>query len=363
MNPPRRPRLGTALAITLGAFVGDGRSAQPPGEVTTSAYSEFAAPEPGIEIYHGAVKIGPSTPAMRPPVVSVVPAPVVETVVPAAVVAPAEAKGLPGAPDARVSDAVVDTLYSVREDSRKVSTAAAVMLGRMGTWLKAPQPEPRLLPVVCSQPVGNPPSTFTPSSAPWLTPIPAGWPTPPPPAVTPPTQVIVIREPVPTQPMPAPVVQPPPVISFPAPAPAPAPIVIREPAPAAVPAAEPARGITLTPELLIGLAVGVFGIGFGLAARFRELRPRQSEETPQPVVPSPSPAVPENVLMVGGYNAGPVPELAEKFELGPSYEEEQQEKKRAEEQSSQAVLEFILAQNLALQAAAITATESRPETV
>lgn len=342
MNPPRRPRLGRTIAVALAAFVGGDLTAVEPPE---------PVPEAGIEIYHGAVKVGPTAPAMRPPTATLVPAPVVELPAPAPLPNPilqVEAR-VPAAPDARVSEAMVDTLHSVREDTRRVSSAAALVLGRVGTWLKAPQPEPRVIfPVAYSQPLAPPqPSVVPPSvSAPWLTPPLSGSPA----TVTPPTQVIVIREPAPApaQPATAPVPTPQ-VVQLPA-APPPAPIIIRETVPA--PAVEPARGITLTPELLIGLAVGLVGVVFGLAGRFRGVREKPAEETPLAApVAAPTPAVPENVLMVGGYNAGPLPDLAETFDLGPSYEEEQRQKKLAEEQSSQAVLEFILAQNLALQAA------------
>jgi hypothetical protein len=54
---------------------------------------------------------------------------------------------------------------------------------------------------------------------------------------------------------------------------------------------------------------------------------------------------------MGQYSAGPVPETAEKFDLGPNYQDEQKQKKQVEEASNQAAVEFILNQNLALLAA------------
>jgi hypothetical protein len=51
------------------------------------------------------------------------------------------------------------------------------------------------------------------------------------------------------------------------------------------------------------------------------------------------------------YNAGPLPETAEAFEIGPSYHEELHQKKQTEEANNQAAVEFLLTQNLALLAA------------
>ena len=43
--------------------------------------------------------------------------------------------------------------------------------------------------------------------------------------------------------------------------------------------------------------------------------------------------------------------MAETFDIGPSYHDEQEQKKQQEAENQAAVLEFILSQNLALQAA------------
>jgi len=79
------------------------------------------------------------------------------------------------------------------------------------------------------------------------------------------------------------------------------------------------------------------------------------------VAPAPSPVpaviVPERpadpcaVRLQGRYDAGPLPETAEKFDLGPTCHDELRQKKQAEEQTNAAAVEFILNQNLALLAA------------
>ena len=54
------------------------------------------------------------------------------------------------------------------------------------------------------------------------------------------------------------------------------------------------------------------------------------------------------VRLQGKYNAGPVPETAEKFDLGPTYHDDVAAKKQAEVRNNDAVVQFILDQNLAL---------------
>ena len=50
----------------------------------------------------------------------------------------------------------------------------------------------------------------------------------------------------------------------------------------------------------------------------------------------------------GTFNAGPLPETAEKFDLGPTYHDDLWEKKQTEVRNNEAVVQFILDQNLAL---------------
>ena len=82
---------------------------------------------------------------------------------------------------------------------------------------------------------------------------------------------------------------------------------------------------------------------------------RKTVATPaqvSPIIPMPMPAIDSNsVQLMGKYNAGPMRETAEKFEMGPTYHEELRQKKQVEEVNNTAAVEFILNQNLALLAA------------
>jgi hypothetical protein len=327
-------------------------AAEPP-VVVPATYSEPAPPEPEIERFHGTVKVNPvapPAPAMRPPMVEMTPPmepPIVQV----------EARNVaPLPPDTRVSDAVVDTLQAVREDTRRVSTSAAVLLGQMGGWLKAPPAEPRAIgptiPITITYPAPVQPATppaYYPQIQPWMTTLPSAPVAPLPPisqvsATTQPFQpppqptIIVLHEPAP-----APVAVPAPV----------APVYVTAPAPAPLPASvvQPERA----PESLLGFGVGVAGLGIGLASWFRSSRQKRAEtESPKTAATTlPTPAAPplDGVILAGGLYAGPRPELAEPFDLGPSYEDEQLAKKKLESENQNAVLEFILSQNLALHAA------------
>ncbi|MBA4190554.1 MAG: hypothetical protein C0467_21415 [Planctomycetaceae bacterium] len=352
MNPPFWPRLGGTFAIGLAVLAAHNAvSAEPPTPVVQAEYPEPPAPEPEIERYHGTKKVGPispQAPALRPPVVIMVPPPEPVVQVEARTVA------VPVVPDTRVSDAVVDTLHTVRDDTRRVSTAAAVLLGQVGGWLKAPAPEARaVFPITFSYPAPAPipQPAYYPPVPPWLMPAPAMLPAMP---STPITQasasvqqpagqqptIIVIREPNPAP------------IAPPAAAP-----VVYAPAPLPPSVVEPARGVASAPESYIGIVFGIFGLGIGLASWLRSGRQKRATQSPHTTAattfPSASPAASplDGVILEGGLYAGPRPDLAEPFDLGPSYEQEQVEKKRLESENQNAVLEFILSQNLALKAA------------
>jgi len=110
---------------------------------------------------------------------------------------------------------------------------------------------------------------------------------------------------------------------------------------------EQVQGITLSHELLLGLSGGIVGLGVGAWAwRRRKAVPSSRGTHPLPYVPLGG----EGVLLMGRYNAGPRPTTAEKFEIGPSYAVMREEKKKAETQNQQALVEFILGQNVALHA-------------
>lgn len=350
MNPAFWPRLGGTFAIGAASLLAGTAAAQLPTPVVPATHSEPAPPPPEIERFHGTVKVGPMTPptppapVLRPPIVEMtLPDPIVQiesrTI--------AEPAPLPVLPDTRVPDAVVDTLHSVREDTRRVSTAAAVLLGQVGGWLKAPRPEaPRtIVPINVTYPAPAAPIT---QITPLVVPQPAYYP-PVPPWMVPATQYPQLP-----QFPPAAMTQ---QVSASAPQQQPTVIVIRDPNPASVaapapvlvapaPTVEPAKGTTT--ESLLGFGVGMIGLGIGLVGWIRS---RKKAEPAAAAVPTSTPATPpDGVLLAGGLYAGPRPEFAEKFDLGPTYEDEQLAKKRLEEENQNAVLEFILSQNIALQA-------------
>jgi hypothetical protein len=110
---------------------------------------------------------------------------------------------------------------------------------------------------------------------------------------------------------------------------------------------EQVRGITLSPELLLGVSAGIIGLGVGAWGwrRRKTVSPTRGMH-PLPYVPMGG----EGVLLMGRYNAGPRPTTAERFEIGPSYAAMREEKKKIEAQNQQALVEFILGQNVALHA-------------
>jgi hypothetical protein len=134
------------------------------------------------------------------------------------------------------------------------------------------------------------------------------------------------------------------------PAPAAAPpqiIVVREPNDAR-PAPELVRGLTISFEMMIAIGIGLAVAAFATWAWIRGMN------RPQPIpipIEAEQPIDPNSVRLMGQYNAGPRPEIAEKFEIGPSYQEDVKKKKQMEEANNSAAVEFILNQNLALLAA------------
>ncbi len=128
-------------------------------------------------------------------------------------------------------------------------------------------------------------------------------------------------------------------------------VVIRESGGEARPAplAEAPRGITLGGEALLGIGIGAAGLGFGFAGWRRKSSTAAAKTTLRHPEPT-SPMAGDGVMLMGKYNSGPRKETAERFDMGVNYETEKKEKKKTEAQSQQAVLEFILSQNLALHA-------------
>ena len=244
-------------------------------------------------------------PAALPHTISTTSRPLVEVYYGTTKVTPAEAD--PVVPAAATNDsryreplrpgeALVETLHAVRDGSKSVSDAAATLLDNVSARVLAVPPEPRQI-------------VFTPA----------------PPAAQP--TVVVIREPA----------------------------ADARPGPAA----EPARGAAVGVDVLAALALcGVAGY-FGYRAWERRVKPPEpvAAVAPPPApVPLPAPvAVPvpvePGVVLMGMYDAGPLPATAQKFDLGPTYHDDLRVKKQAVETSDQAAVEFVLNQNLALLAA------------
>ena len=139
-----------------------------------------------------------------------------------------------------------------------------------------------------------------------------------------------------------------PVRSEPREEPKPTVIVVREAAPAlpALPAEAP--GVKLSSEVLIA-TVAFFGmalIGTILAVAGRSSKSSWSFFGRRP---EPSP-VREGHVAVGGRDAGPLPPTAEKFDLGPTYSEQLVLEQATIQAGENAMLQFILDQNLTMRA-------------
>lgn len=253
----------------------------------------LSTPAERVEVYHGVHRVGP---VARPPVVLV-----------------EYPRPTPIGDDAAHNQALAETLREVRESNRQLTTAVA-KLAEAAERPPAPQAEPRPIIFASYPPVPN-------ANAPWLNPAPGLVPVAPPPA------------PAPVQP------------TF---------VVVREPAPPAAPAVPqpvPATtGLNMPSEaaLGIGAAIGIFGL---LAwARGRRIEPAPiTVSVGQPVAAAPAALIETpGVRLMGEYNAGPLPESAEAFDVGPSYQEELAEQKRIEKANEAAATELLLSTNLAL---------------
>jgi hypothetical protein len=126
-------------------------------------------------------------------------------------------------------------------------------------------------------------------------------------------------------------------------------VVIREPSESRQ-APETATGMNFNIATIFAFSVGFLGLAFSI----KTLTARKKEQAGVPVFHSgsaPVPLDPNSVQLMGKYNAGPKPETAEKFEIGPTFHDQIQQKKQAEEANNTAAVELILNQNLALLAA------------
>jgi hypothetical protein len=197
----------------------------------------------------------------------------------------------------RSAEALADTLHSLRDGTREISAAAVGVLGKVGNRLKhTVESRPIILASYSMPSLPQPQITLAPS-----------------PSQSPQPQVIVVRE-------------------------------------AAEPPSAARHGLTLSIELLAACSIGLVGVLFAGMAWARGSR--QQKPAAVPAIHGAAPPVdPDGVHLMGKYNAGPLRETAEKFDIGPSYHEEIKQKKQVEESSNAAAVEFILSQNLALLAA------------
>jgi hypothetical protein len=209
----------------------------------------------------------------------------------------------------RAAESFLDTLRTLREGTDKFTTAAVNLLDKVSERTK-PTAEPRHISLIS---YSTPPaySPLQDANTPWLASRSnaAGLTAASTPAetVTAPT-VVVVREPA-TEPRP-----------------------------------EQARGLFLSIENLLAFGVAAIAFVFGIWARSRTVQAKSAE-----AIIAPAPVIDPNALqLMGGYNAGPLPDTAERFEIGLTYHEEIQQQKKIEEQNNVAAVEMILNQNLAL---------------
>jgi hypothetical protein len=292
-----RRRLAAAVLTSVLGATSVARAADPPPVQPAQ-----------VEIFHGAKKVWPlSAPPVQPP-----PKPVV----------PAESKGGPVVEEpGRASAAFMAACAAVRDGSTSVTKSATNLLDRISDRMAVQTEARQIMLASFIPPPSHQPQPAPPANLPWLTPTQTQTPPTQPAAVSTPQTptVVVIRET--------------------------APDVHRVEVPVAAPTLPEPRGVVMTPELMIAAGFGVFGLMFGLAAWARGGRAARSQYAP---VVGPVLAVAGGVRLQGKYDAGPVPESAEKFDLGPTYHDELQEKKHVEVRSNEAVVQFILDQNLAL---------------
>ncbi len=292
---------GVLAAIAGNVSVASAQDA-PPSQVLVVQPAEVPVE---IEIYYGIRKVAPIAP----------PAPVVEA---------------PATHDtARAADAFIETLRSVREGTDKFSQAAANLLNVIAERT-ATAPEPRQIVLASyASPALNTPIPH--ASEPWLAPqklpgslTPAGVSASTAATMATPPTIVVVRESASD----------------------------RAAAPEAAVPASPGQGLFLTTENLVALAVAGFGFLFGIAAM--ALGRRRTTVAPKAAEPLfvPAPEIDPNAIrLMGDLNAGPLPDTAERFDVGPTYLDEVKQKKQVEEANNSAAVEFILNQNLAMLAA------------
>jgi hypothetical protein len=297
-------------ALPVGGTVGAAEPLPVPPPTAAEVQAPPARTSRDVIILHGTTKVYPVYKPKPTPV------------------QPAEAKPWPDAPP------YVPPPPSIQEESRSQAAPPTEIVVKIED--RPPQPAPQIVLAGYAMPL--PQSGPLAGSTPWLTP------TPP---LTPPAALpVTVNVPPPAPPTPPPAPQQPTVVVIREPGEA------REPAPVVV---EQPHGVVLGTEALMGIGVGVLGVGFGLMGWLRRSATANAAATNAATLaaalrhPTPPAHAPEDgLLLMGKYNAGPRRENVERFELGLSYQSEQEEKKKAEAANQQAVLEFILSQNVAL---------------
>lgn len=284
-----------------------------------------AADGPTLELYYGTNKVVPKVP--RP----VEPAGAVEVITapapaPAPVAIPAAAARSSPGDAARTTDAFIQTLRDFRTGTSRVSEATVGLLNKVAERTQPAEPRPIILT-----------NYATPASLPAMSNVNAPW----------------LNAPAQNLPGAAPVIIHAPTISTAAPtSSSPNVVVVREPASEAKPMAAapvaPPGGITLAKETLIACVVAIGSAFLALLSWSRSGRRDVVRSESQPLIAPAIAEEPNGIRLQGQFNAGEIPQTAEKFEIGASYHDEVRQKRVTEEKNNAAAVEFILAQNLEL---------------
>lgn len=306
----RRRGLAAAVVLGLGSV---GANAQEPARLPV-------LPPADVEVYYGTTKVSPVVPPTIPTVELKIeskpeaetPKPRVEAPIYVPVVIPTGMWSQPAPAPAAMPSCVVPARFEFtlpRMQSPVLALLAAVMK--------------RMLPAIASQPT----TVYTSAG---------GAP-----------NIIIIREAA-SEPKPLPITIPP--------APPAQVVVVHEPAPVVEPkpAPEPAGTFKLSPEMMVTTGVGILCLLGVAVALVRSGRPIAVMSAP-PAFPATPAGPPTNhdpakdgPLLMGQYKVGMLPDTAERFDFGPSYQDEQRTKQMQEEAGKQAVVAHILSQNLVL---------------
>jgi|GEM_PF-2288072 len=213
-----------------------------------------------------------------------------------------EAKEIATTP--QTNAALVEALHSFRDGTKKVSAATVNWLGRMNAQAQQPQEPGPLRLTSLTEKATQPPA----ASGSWFVP------------------------------------KMPEAEAKPAPQPMQTIVVMREPALIQ----EPPHGWYLSTELIICILLAAISILLIAVVWTRDRTANQqpyiiAQAAPQPVAP-----LEKGLRLLDHYDIGAKAGSAERFEVGPSYQDEQKLKHLAEEANQSAIVEQILNQNLIL---------------